>query len=319
MRKGSLIILAVIFGSLAGVAIGQSASPTPVQTPKQKVRVWTIPISIFTKKELQSDQASEFIQAERLVVKENGDEQQILSIRALAESPLTLAVVIQDDLTSNINLQLNDLREFIRGLPKGSRVMVTYVRGGSALTLQKFTEDLDKASKSIRVIAGGTSSGNGPFAALNDVLKRFEAMPSGRRAVLLVSDGVDTTQGTSVSSLVRTIDLDNSVARAQRFGVAVYSFYSPTALTSGGNSQLVTGGQGALLRISEETGGRAFFQGTLAPVSFLPFFKDLNILLGRQFALTYLSTHMKKGYYRVDVTSTNPEVKIEHPKGYYFR
>jgi hypothetical protein len=154
---------------------------------------------------------------------------------------------------------------------------------------------------------------------LNDVLKRFEALPSGRRAVLLVSDGVDTSQGTSVSSLVRTIDLDRSITRAQRSGVAVYTFYSPTALTQNGNSELTSGGQGALLRLSDETGGRSFFQGTLAPVSFLPFFKDLNILLGRQFALTYLSTHMKKGYHRVEVTSTNPEIKIEHPKGYYYR
>jgi hypothetical protein len=73
------------------------------------------------------------------------------------------------------------------------------------------------------------------------------------------------------------------------------------------------------MRLSDETGGRAFFQGSIAPISFDPFFKDLSIMLNRQFALTYLSTHMKKGYHRVDVMSTNPEVKIEHPKGYYAR
>jgi hypothetical protein len=45
----------------------------------------------------------------------------------------------------------------------------------------------------------------------------------------------------------------------------------------------------------------------------------LNLALNRQFALTYLSTHPKKGYHKVQVTSTNPEIKIEHPKGYYYR
>lgn len=319
MRKGSLIIFALLVGLLTSVAAGQSPTPTPVATPKQKVRTWTIPISIFTKKELQTDQASEFVQADRLSIKENGGEQQILSIRAIAESPLSLAVVIQEDLTPDLNLKLNELRDFIRGLPTGSRVMVSYVRGGSAITLQKFTDDLDKAAKALRIVGAGTATGNGPFAGLNDVLKRFEAMPTGRRAILLVSDGVDTTQGTSVSSLVRTIDLENSISKAQRFGVAVYAVYSPTAITASGNSQFVTGGQGALLRISEETGGRSFYQGSIAPISFQPFFRDLNLLLGRQFALTYLSTNMKKGYYRVEVTSTNPEVKIEHPKGYYYR
>jgi hypothetical protein len=42
-------------------------------------------------------------------------------------------------------------------------------------------------------------------------------------------------------------------------------------------------------------------------------------MLNRQFALTYLSTHMTKGYHKVEVMSTNPAIKIEHPKGYYAR
>jgi hypothetical protein len=78
-------------------------------------------------------------------------------------------------------------------------------------------------------------------------------------------------------------------------------------------------GQGSLNRLSEETGGRAFFQGTIAPISFEPFFEDLTRALNRQFALTYLSTHLNKGYHRIQVISTNPDVKIEHPRGYYYR
>jgi len=45
----------------------------------------------------------------------------------------------------------------------------------------------------------------------------------------------------------------------------------------------------------------------------------LGLLLNRQFALTYLSTRMKKGYHKVQVSSTNPDVKIEHPKGYFYK
>jgi hypothetical protein len=43
------------------------------------------------------------------------------------------------------------------------------------------------------------------------------------------------------------------------------------------------------------------------------------VLIGRQFLLSYATENMKKGYYKVEVKSTNPEVKIEHPKGYYHR
>jgi hypothetical protein len=74
-----------------------------------------------------------------------------------------------------------------------------------------------------------------------------------------------------------------------------------------------------LNRLAEETGGRAFFQGTFSPVNMEPFFVDLDRALTRQFALTYLSTHPKKGYHKVQVYSTNPDVKIEHPKSYYYR
>lgn len=307
----------LVFAALA-LNVVTMAAQEPNQRDKQKVRTVTIPISIYTKKELRTDQSEEMVQADRLIVREDKQEQTILSIRSVTVAPLEIAVLIQDNLTSTANLQLNDIRDFIRRLPKGTRVMVGYIRGGSLLTAQKFTDDLEKAAKSVRIISGAGAGGNGPYGGVADALKRFEALPAGRRAVLLLSDGVDTSQGTSPADMSQVIDLDRSITRAQKFGVAIYSFYSPTALTDG-NNQMSIGGQGSLLRLADETGGRAFFQGTAAPLSFLPFFKDLDILLGRQFALTYLSTQMKKGYHRVEVVSTNPEVKIEHPRGYYYR
>ena len=315
MNNFKLIIALALLLSGFGILVAQP----PVSKNNQKVRTVTIPISIFTKKELRDDQQQEFIQADRLIVKEGKDEQEILSIRNVADSPLQLCVLVQDDLTSNFNLQIKDLGDFIRSLPRGSRVMVGYVRGGSLQIRQKFTDDLEKAANSLRIVVGTTGGGNGPYGGLADAMKRFEALPSGRRAVLMVSDGLDTSQGTSPLTVTQTIDIDRSIARAHKLGVAVYSIYSPSAVTEGSGSLLGLGGQGALLRVSDETGGRAFFQGTLAPISFMPFFKDMGILLNRQFALTYLSTHMKKGYYRVEVMSTNPEIKIEHPKGYYYR
>lgn len=286
---------------------------------RQKVRTVTIPISIYTKKELRDDQTVEIIQADRLTVKENKEEQTILSIRSVSNTPLALAILIQDDLTGNLNLQLKDIAKFITDMPRGTRVMVAYIRGGTLQVRQKFTDDLEKAAKSLRIVSGTNTGSNGPYEGVADALKRFDALPTGRRAVLLVSDGVDTSNGTSVASSFQSVDFDRAITRAQKIGVAIYSFFTPSVLSENGNSQVTLGGQGALNKLSEETGGRAFFQGTIAPISFDPFIKDLNILLGRQFALTYLSTNMKKGYYKIAVTSTNPEIKIEHPKGYYYR
>jgi len=295
-------------------------SQSPQVKGEQRVRTVSIPISIFTKEELKEGRVEEFIQVERLIVKEDKEEQTILSIRSVTDAPLALAVLIQDDLSSSFNLQLKDIAKFIRTLPQGSRVMVGYIRGGNLQVRQKFTDDLEAAAKSLRItLSSDAAAGRNPYDGVVDALNRFDALPAGRRAILLVSDGLDVSQGIRDISPAQSADLDRAVLRAQRKSVAVFCFYSPATYTEGGDSRLVLNGQGSLLRLADQTGGRAFFQGSIAPISFQPFFKELGVLLNRQFLLSYLSTHMKKGYHRVEVLSTNPQVKIEHPKGYYYR
>jgi len=315
MRSGSRLYISIVTAILSAHAV--FAQP-PAEKDKQNVRTVTIPISIFTKKELKNDKPEEFIQADRLVVREDKDEQTILSIRNVMNTPISLAVILQQDLAQDINLQLKDLRQFIQSLPKGSRVMVGYIHGGTYQTRQRFTDNLERASAAIQIVGGSTAS-NGPYEGLAEALNYFDALPAGRRAVLLVSDGLEASRGGEVTDTISSPELDRAILKAQRKSVAVYSIYSPTIFTRNANSTLVNAGQSGLQKLSDETGGRSFYQGSIAPVSFIPFLRDFDILLGRQFALTYLSTHMKRGYHRLDVMSTNPEVKIEHPKGYYYR
>jgi len=293
---------------------------TPGTAERQKVRTVSIPISILTKDELRQGQAEEFIQADRLIVKEDRDDQTILSIRSVVDAPLAIAVLIQEDLSSSFNLQISDLKKFIRGLPRGSRVLVAYLRGGNLQIRQRFTDDLDKAAESLRIVSSSASMApRNPFDSVVDALNRFDALPAGRRAILLISDGLDVSSGVADSTPGQSLDLERAISRAQRRSVAVFSFYNPASLTEGGASRLTLNGQGSLAKLSDETGGRAFFQGSVAPISFDRFFRDLSLLLNRQFLLSYLSTHMNRGYHRVEVLSTNPSVKIEHPRGYYYR
>lgn len=314
MKKRTFLLILVAF--LA--ASLQVRAQKPEQ--KQPVRTVTIPISIFTKKELKQNQIEEYVQADRLIVKEDKEEQQILSIRSVANSPLSIALVIQENLTSNFNLQIKDIQQFIRDLPKGTRVMVAYARSGSVDIRQRFTDDLERAASSLRIVSGSsTLAPRSPYSAVSEVLSRFDGVPAGRRAILLFSDGLDISEGMNLASVTQSFDLSQAISKAQRKSVAVYSFYSPTALTENGDSVLGLAAQAALEKLSEETGGRDFSHGSIAPINYLPFFKDMVQSLKRQFSLTYLSTHMKKGYHKLDVTSTNPEIMIEHPKGYYYR
>lgn len=314
------VLRPILLLTLLAVAAGPSHVQGQSDGGRARVRTVSIPISIFTKQELKEDRLQEYLQLDRLIVREDNEEQQILSIRNIEDAPLSLAVLIQDDLGSGFNLQIRDLKRFITSLPRGSRVMVAYLRGGSPQIRQRFTTDLERAAETLRIVnSSNATAPRSPFDGVVDVLERFDALPAGRRAILLVSDGLDLSNGLSGATPGQSLELDRAILRAQRRSVAIFSIYTPSSSNPRENPTLSLYGQGNLFKLSDETGGRAFFQGSTAPVSFDPFFRDLNLLLTRQFLLTYLSTHMKKGYYKVHVSSTNPEVKIEHPRGYYYR
>ena len=109
INRFSKIILSVFLLPFLFIFVSaQKNNQKNLDNSEQKVRTMTIPISIFTKRELKENQTEEFIQADRLIVEEDGDEQTILSIRSVTTTSLALAVLIQDDLSSETNLQLQN-------------------------------------------------------------------------------------------------------------------------------------------------------------------------------------------------------------------
>ncbi len=316
MRRMPLLA-AVVLGSLAVVSwssVGEATQSPAVSSANRSrsARPMTIPVGI----RVQGVKPEPELQLIDLTVTEDGEPQTILSIRATGtSSPLTLAVLIQDDLVSSISNEIRPMAEFIRGLPKGSRLMVGYLRSGSLQVRQKFTTDLEKAAKALRPPVGFASAAPyNPYVEVIEAIKRFDAQPSGRRAILLVSDGLDISRGIDSSSPTLSLDLQRAINEAQRRSIAVYAFYAPTVGPQ--NPLLTAAAQSSLQRLADETGGKAFFQGTGPPVSFDPFIRELGVSLEKQVALTYLSTHPDKGFHRIEVRSSSPGVEIEHPAGY---
>lgn len=299
---------------VSGAAFGQPpAQNVNGGVPPRPGRPVTIPLTIHTPR----DEVTPELQNIDLTVSEDGEPQTILSIRGIGtNSPITIAVLIQDDLVPSVANEIKALAEFIRNLPKGSRVMIGYLRTGSLQVRQKFTNDLEKAAKSLRAPSGFANVGPyNPYVEVVEALRKFDAQPLGRRAILLVSDGLDISRGVDSSAPTQSVDLQRAVNESQRRGVAIYGFYSPT-MASAANRLLAGNAQGSLLRLSDETGGQAFFQGLGVPVSFEPFIRQLDVSLQKQAALTFLSTHLKKGFHRIEVKSATPGVRIAFPSGY---
>lgn len=313
-KKITTALLVTLVCSIASSIGAQKRTSEEVGEGKRgAVQAITIPVTLRVPDKREPQSELQYIDV--FTVLEDGEKQEILATRGAPVTPLTLEVLIQDDLVQSVGVELKSIAELIRRLPAGSRVMVGYLRVGSLQVRQKFTNDLERAAKALRIPIGSSNvSPYSPYAETRDAVKRFESQPVGRRAVLLVSDGVDISRGIESSLPSQSTDLQRAINEAQRQGAAVYTIYAPTA--GGSNRTLISNGQGSLERLSTETGGRAFLHGTDTLVSFEPYLREINILLSRQFALTYLSTHGAKGFHKVQIVSDLTEGEIHHPTGY---
>lgn len=213
--------------------------------------------------------------------KSNSDSETLQTIE-----PLNLAILIQDDLVPQVGSELGVTREFIRSLPKGSQVMVGYITAGSLQVRQSFTTDLDKAARSLRVPIGSTTaSPYNPYVEVIEALKKFKNEGStNANAILLISDGLDTSRGFDSTAAGNTLDIHRAIEKANELRVAVFSFYAPSVGLTSRSRLAASYGQSSLNRISNETGGRAFFQGTTGFVTFDSYFDRLREQLNRQYA-----------------------------------
>jgi len=199
--------------------------------------------------------------------------------------PLNLAVLIQDDLVSQVANEMGVTRDFIRSLPQGSRVMVGYITAGSLQVRQPFTTDLEQAAKSLRMpLASQASSPFNPYVEVVEALKKFDQSWTNANAVLLISDGLDTSRGFDSTAAGQTLDLERAINEANKRQVSIFSFYAPSVGLTSRSRLAASYGQSSLNKLSNQTGGRAFFQGITGFVTFDSYFARLSETLNRQYA-----------------------------------
>jgi len=199
--------------------------------------------------------------------------------------PLNLAVLVQDDLIPQVGNELGVTREFIRSLPQGSQVMVAYITAGSLQVRQPFTTDLEKAAKSLRIPIGSTSASPfNPYVEVIEAMRKFKDESPNANAVLLISDGLDTSRGFDSTAAGHTLDIERTISEANKRRISVFSFYAPSVGLTSRSRLAASYGQSSLNRLADETGGRAFFQGTTGFVTFDSYFDRLREQLNRQYA-----------------------------------
>lgn len=212
--------------------------------------------------------------------KETNEQRQLQTIE-----PLNIAVLVQDDLVPQVSNEIGVTRDFIRSLPQGSQVMVGYITAGTLQVRQPFTTDLDKAARSLRIPTASLASAPfNPYVEVLEAVRKFEHSSTNANAILLISDGLDTSRGFDSTAAGHTLDIDRTISEANKRGVSIFSFYAPSVGLTSRNRLAASYGQSSLNRVSNETGGKAFFQGTDGFVTFDSYFSRLRETLNRQYA-----------------------------------
>ena len=227
---------------------------------------------------------------------------------------LTLAILIDESLDSDVANQWGELREFIMAQSPNTAVAVAYASNSQVNIAQDFTTNHALAAKALRIPLGRPGIGSSPYLAVIDWLKRWPS-PGGRGSLLLVSSGIDFFRGAWGPFYP---DLDTVISRAQRENVNLWSIYYPSTGHRSHAFGLVNLGQNNLSKMTDETGGEVYYLGFTAPVSFKPYLDELLLHLNNQYLLSFAGDGGAKGKYaRIQIKSELSDVEFSHANNAY--
>ena len=220
---------------------------------------------------------------------------------------LYLAVLIDDSLESTIANQWGDLKSLLMAQPDTTYIAVAYARNGAAMVAQDFTKDHALAAKALRLPLGNAGTFASPYLALQDWIKRWPDSNE-RKSILLFSSGIDYFRGMFDPS---DPDVDTAIEHAQRKNVNIWTIYAPDAGHRARRTYNLFISQGFLSRVSEETGAESFYLGFGSPVTFKPYFDEIEMHLNHQYLLSFVGNGGQKGRFeRVRVATELPGVEF---------
>jgi VWFA-related protein len=275
-----------------------------------------VPVTVTVTATSHDKAATASVPQSEVVVRQDGDVRRVISWKPATQNSqgLDLAIMIDNQLTHRISSNLDELRQFVRGQNDKTNVAVVYADYGSAKIEQGFTPDHEKAAKSFHIPSAIRGTSNGTFDAVRDMMKKWPD-DGNRRVLVLISSGIDLSEGVSDTNPYRNVPLDNAIQAAQRANSVVFAIYASGDTRALRGDYLSINGQGSLDRLANETGGKAFFQGLSTPVSLEPFLQQMSGLLGQQYLLTFMAQANAKGdYSRLKVTSEQNGIELRAPE-----
>lgn len=242
------------------------------------------------------------------IIDDNKPPKQVVDFRTETNLPLRVGLLIDasNSIRDRFRFEQEAAIEFLNQIvrPKSDRAFVIGFDTTAEIT-QDFTDNTEYLSRGVRMLrpGGGTALFDALYFACRDKLLKAGSTTGGvRKAVILISDGNDNQS---------RVTREEAIEMAQKAEVIVYTI-------STNISGVKERGDRVLERISDATGGRAFFPFKIQDVA--DAFSAIQDELRSQYLLAYKPADFQRdGRFRsISIEAENHKnVHVRARKGYF--
>lgn len=312
-------------------------SPTPeiVEEDDEVLKIDTELVNLLFTAQDKDRRLLTTLKKEDIRILEDGEQQQVFTFQRQVDLPLSLAILVDVSASQERTLpeEKAAAKSFLQNVvrPEKDEVSIISFTGESTLE-QGMTSNMGRLSRAIDrvqfvppsgyigggVIAGGTAPASstgqmiaGSTAIWDAVWVTAEEVLGDspertRRAIILLTDGVNTSGNKK---------LDDAVEAALKAEAVIYAIGIGDNFYDGVD-------KGVLRKISERTGGTAFFPES--EMALRQAFEEIQVQMRSQYLIAYEPTNAKRdgSYRKVEIQVANPElsrqkVKVTHRQGYF--
>lgn len=331
--RSSVVLLVLVF-VISSHAFAQQQKPTPDKQPVTQDEIVRVDTTLITVPVSVMDRSGRFIpdlQQTDFHLFEDGVEQQIAFFET-ADKPFTVALML--DMSESTKFKLKEIQDaangFLAQLRPDDRVMIVAFDKG-VYVLTEPTSDRSVLIKAIsRARSGG---GTSLYQALDTTMGEHLNHISGRKAIVLFTDGVDTASTNSTyQSTLRTAEELDAMAYAIQ-----YETYDDVVNSQVGHGSGDQDARGALVTakgerldlaykranlymnlLADKTGGRFFYAAS--PKSLTEAFERIAKELREQYSVGFYPQNRIAGKSRqLKVRVNRPDVAVRARKSYMYK
>src|ERR1700735_2588750 len=248
------------------------------------------------------------LKKENFIVQEDGRDQTISVFDRESAVPLSIALAIDTSLSTRHDLPLEQAsaKRFARTIVRPVDALSVFGFNETVLQSTSYTSDLKRIDDGIDHVRLGAATAlfDAVFLASRSLQRR-----QGRKVLVLITDGGDTAS---------KVDYKEAVRAAEEAEGIVYSIIVVPIENSAGRE---TGGEHALIQLSEDTGGKYYYATSAAALD--DAFRKISDELRTQYLLaSYPSARASfSEFRRIEVkVSGVPQASayhVRHRAGYY--